>query len=145
MSEKDQNLGLFVGAIGRRDLAEVKVLLDSGHVSVNELHEGKLPLVEAVRAGTEFIQALLHSGANPNAHDKRNSSPLVTAAASGNLSALKTLLGSGADPNYMPTDVTCALRAAVQRRSQRNLDALEALIAAGADVNVQFRSSSGSG
>jgi cell wall assembly regulator SMI1 len=103
---------------------------------VNQRTDGLLPLVEAVDAGPELVEALIRAGADVNAPDASGMTPLVKSAARGRAGIVKLLLNAGADPNRKASSVACPLSSAVERRSADNLKALEALLAAGADVNA---------
>ena len=98
MSESDRWLAEVVGVIRRADLPALQTLLHSGKFNLNQTHEGRLPLVEAVPAGAPFVQALLGAGADVNARDGDGCTALIKAADTASLPALKRSWPPGRTP-----------------------------------------------
>lgn len=135
-------------------------------VDMNILPAGfriELPRMDAA-TGLDIIQLLLSKGANPNAQLKlrppyRNAvqdrgadntliagaTPLMRAAAGGDIPALKLLLAAGANVHLPNEDGATPLMAAVSaagtrgrnKTEQQALEAVKLLRAAGADVNTR--------
>ena len=82
-----------------------------------------------------MVTALLAHGADPNRAQENGVTPLMTAARTGSVEVLKSLLARGARVNaVIPSTGQTALMWAT---SERHLDVTRELIAAGADVRSQ--------
>jgi len=93
------------------------------------------PIFSAVeRNRLDDVQALIDSGANVNARNGDNASPLLIAADRGNIAVVHLLLQHGAAINYQCPKHMPALHTAVDRS---NFDLIRYLIKSGADVNLQ--------
>jgi uncharacterized protein len=77
---------------------------------------------------------------NLNVRDPQKRTPLHAAAVHGDLSELRSLIMSGADPSAADIDGFTPLHFAIQ---QSYVDAVSALLAAGADVNRRNRFGNG--
>lgn len=133
-----------LSAITKRQLPKLRKLLANGGIDLEQVVENRLPLVEAVDHGVDFVQALLDAGAAVNGCIPDGTTALIRAAERGNVPVLTVLLAAGADPSRMQGTVLSPLIAAARRRSREHLDALMILIAHGADVNGLSRSLTGS-
>src|SRR5947209_6174931 len=140
MSNDGAKLRQVLKAIATQNLPQLRKLLGSGGIDLDQTYQGQLALVDAVPAGVDFVTALLVGGANVNARDDRGYTALIKAAEQGNVPVLQTLLAGGADPELMKDNVTSPLIAAARVRSRRHLEALNCLIAHGVNVNALSRS-----
>lgn len=125
----------LVQAIRSSDLPTVRSLLASNTVKVNELVDGALPLIEAVRAGVDFVQALLDHGARADLRDARGMTALNLAAEEALPRAVESLVNAGADPNLQRNNVVCPLTRTTTRRSADSAQIARTLLDAGADPN----------
>jgi len=129
LSEHSQQESLVSSAeIG--NMKTLRRLLDAG-ISP-ESHKGSWSaLNRAVLFGqAEAVEALVHAGADINAHNPHIGSAVYLAAAGRRDALLSRLLERGADPNLTPVwGLTPLMVAAVQG----NLPAVSALLAHGAD------------
>jgi ankyrin repeat protein len=112
-----------------------------GKSSIDPLNETK---------GTTIVHMLLDRGANPNMQlffrpanlkgstNTRGSTPLIRAAAGGDLEMMKLLIERGADVNVMMADRQTAMMAVLAGRSSepQALQMLQVLHDKGADVSV---------
>ena len=96
-------------AIVGDDDEKLKALLEAGS-DPNEIYpavSGMLPLQMAIRGDTETtyrkVKLLLDHGANPNALDHRNKTPMHTAARFGSEPVMKILMDAGGDPTIATT------------------------------------------
>ena len=85
-------------------------------------------------ADTEDVRALLGRGADPDARDEDQRTPLMNATMDGHRELVHMLLEAGADPNLRDADQWSPLDVAVYRKS---LDLIWLLLQFGADVNAQ--------
>lgn len=84
---------------------------------------------------TEIVAALLAGGADPNATEEHDFSPLYLAARSGRVEIAAALLAAGADPNYMGTALEkTPLHVAAE---EGHTEVVAVLLAAGADPNAK--------
>lgn len=92
-------------------------------------------LVDAIfLSDVDDVRLLLAQGANPDACDEEQRTPLMNATRDCNSELVRILLEAGADPNLRDEDGWTALDSAVYRGS---LDSVWLLIHYGADVNAQ--------
>lgn len=80
------------------------------------------------------VRLLLGQGANPDARDEEQRTPLMNATTDCNRELVHVLLEAGADPNLRDQDGWTALDVAVYRKT---LDIVWLLVHFGADVNAQ--------
>jgi ankyrin repeat protein len=119
------------------NIEAVKQHLIAG-TNINEKDDiwGQRPLHQAIAAGhAEIAKLLIESGANVNATNNFNATPLGLAADKSE-SIVKLLIDNGADVNAKNTMGTTALHGAA---SSGNKIVAELLIANGADVNAKFQ------
>lgn len=79
------------------------------------------------------VRILLAQGANPDARDEEQRTPLMLAVAEGHREMARALLEAGADPNLRDQDGWGALDVAVARKM---LEIVWLLVQFGADVNA---------
>src|SRR6476469_6837768 len=92
--------------------------------------------LQAVRRGdVGQVQALLASGASPEAKDKDGTTALMFAAQSGYTEIVRSLLAAGAEANTARAKfgITALMLAAANNQ----VDSLQTLLTHGADVNAQ--------
>lgn len=81
---------------------------------------------------TKAVDSLLKQGADPNARNGLEFTPLYMAAASHQTDVMRTLIGAGANPEAATTYGTPLLFAA----STGNVDGFKLLLSHGADINI---------
>nr|XP_043878043.1 myotrophin [Solea senegalensis] len=109
MGEKEQQLKW---ALQTGDLDEVKAKLKTAEDVNRTLEGGRKPLHFAADFGqTEVVTFLLSMGADINAPDKHNLTPLFCACYEGHLSCVKVLLEKGANKDYVGPDGLTASQA----------------------------------
>jgi ankyrin repeat protein len=92
-------------------------------------------LIDASRTrDTAEVRKLLAEGANPNARDKKGTTPLMEAASGGNTDTVRVLLENGADVNAKESHGWTALMIAADLG---HIDSVRALLEKGADVHVR--------
>ena len=97
---------------------------------------GVTPLALACANGSAgMARLLLTAGAEPNRARKSGETPLMTAAFTGNLELVQTLLSHHADVNAFATDARQT--ALMWATSEKHLTIVKALVAAGADVRAR--------
>lgn len=79
------------------------------------------------------VRCLLAQGANPDARDEEQRTPLMLAVAEGHREMVRALLEAGADPNLRDQDGWSALDVAVARKM---IEIAWLLVQFGADVNA---------
>ena len=87
----------------------------------------------------ENLQAMIHHGADVNATNKNNITPLMHACENGDIDAINILLNAGADPNIADVHGYTALHDAVEGFC--STESLRAIIDHGADVNARNNNS----
>jgi ankyrin repeat protein len=122
----------FFQAIRANDLAALKKLsMEEGAVKQAD-PRGTTPLHAAAMAGSvEAMKLLLASGADVNARNAMEATPLILAASSAE--KIKLLLAAGADAKAQSKAGSTALIIAAGRRGMTS--AVQALLEAGAEVN----------
>lgn len=117
----------------------VDILLKAGtDVNVKNLGGLSALMLELNTEGNMYIvKMLLHAGADINARDNDDWTPLMYAVRSGNVDATMMLLDLDAKLDLSTTDGKTALIIATERRVKREITSV--LIRAGADVHVQDR------
>jgi ankyrin repeat protein len=102
---------------------------------VNPYYTLEERLADAVfLADLDEVRALLAEGADPEARDEDDRTPLLAAVAAANAALVAVLLEAGADPNARDADGWTPLHLASQRRDLR---IAWLLVHHGADVNAQ--------
>jgi len=115
--------------------------VDGGRASIDPVNE---------TTGIEIVRMLLERGADPNMQlffrpaglrgstNTRGSTPLIRAAANGDLEVVRLLLEHGADPTLYMADRQTPIHAVLAGRAseQDALELIEILHEAGTDVNV---------
>jgi ankyrin repeat protein len=127
----------LITAVRNRDSDKVLELLAAQpRVDVNQRSvDGTTALHWAVyNNDIALVDRLLAAGANPNARNDYNSTPLVEAAVVGNVDVIRKLLKAGADVESPNADGQTALM--VIARSN-NVEAAKVLLKAGANVNAR--------
>lgn len=113
---------------------KLEQLFDQG-VDVNALDsEKKSALHWVAGAKPEVISALLAAGADPNARDYLERSPLLFVAATGSVENIKLLLEAGADVNAKTANDWTPLHGAAKFNSP---EAVMLLLQAGADADAK--------
>lgn len=128
---------LLVTAVRSHDFAKaLEILGQQPRVDVNQRSaDGTTALHWAVyNNDAVLVDRLLAAGANPNARNDYNSTPLAEAAVVGNPTVIGKLLKAGADVEAANADGQTALM--VVARSS-NLEAAQLLLKAGAQVNAR--------
>ncbi|MBI3864159.1 MAG: ankyrin repeat domain-containing protein [Planctomycetia bacterium] len=124
----------------RGDLQAVTCYLDSG-VTIDARNEnGETALICAAgdrRADVAIVQFLIDAGADVNAVSRQlEHTPLMRAAAAGDLAKVACLLNAGANPRFVNRSGYTAITNLPFHRGPNHLDVLEKLLAAGVDPNV---------
>jgi ankyrin repeat protein len=120
---------------GIEDASKVRALLERGADVNVQTVDGRSPvyLASMLTQGTEILSLLLAKGANPNTPDIAGRTPLMNAAAFGNVETMRVLIDKGANVNARTQAGSTALFDAARSRSVR---AAQLLIDKGADVNA---------
>lgn len=127
----------LIAAVRARDSAKaLELLAAQPRIDVNQRSaDGTTALHWAVYNNeVALVDRLLAAGANPNARNDYNSTPLVEAAVVGNPEVIGKLLKAGADVESANADGQTALM--VIARSS-NVEAAKLLLKAGANVNAR--------
>ncbi|BDI29600.1 hypothetical protein CCAX7_16510 [Capsulimonas corticalis] len=109
------------------------MLLDAGALLVYEEAQDAALACAAGGGANDIILYLLSRGANIEAHDSNETTPLMEAAFAGHADTVQLLLEHGADPNGASDSQWTALMAA---SAMGRLEAARALIEGGADVYI---------
>ena len=114
----------------------IKALVDSGADLEDECYlHGATALGLAVEGKRyDIIRTLLNAGANVNAQSYNRATPLITAAAEGDIETARILLDAGADINICNMHNKSPLFAAAQ---YGHSGIVKLLLDAGADVNIR--------
>ncbi|MFQ5991850.1 MAG: cytochrome c oxidase assembly factor Coa1 family protein [Nitrospiraceae bacterium] len=128
-------------AVEQQHAEIVKILLQAGgDVNArNKLRQTPLHQVtrEAARSDGTVTQLLLDAGADFEARDARGFTPLVRAAAYGDLSCAMHLVARGANVNAKTEQGSTAL---IHAAKQGHIEVVQLLLEHGADVNAQVAS-----
>ena len=135
--------GLILDEIESRNLIGVRRAALKHPEELNAVFDDRLPIVEAVDAGPNFVEELVVAGADIEAVDSVGLTALLYAATQGRLDVVKTLIALGAEVNAAPGSLVSPLSGCVLTRSYKHLDVTQALINAGADVNAPSRTEDG--
>lgn len=130
------DLGLLHTTIRYKDIQAAKILLQyDADINMKDGDQWtSTPLHLVVRSEKpEFVELLLNHGANVNATDSRENTPLHDAASNGELSIVKLLLQAKTDPNIRQKG-NSALHIAT---GKGHAHLIEPLIKAGADTGLQ--------
>ena len=136
-TNKKNNTALAIACLKKTEGA-LNVLLNAGaDPNIADSAYGDAFLHKAVRqkCSIEVLHAIIDHGANVNAANKKNQTPLTLACVHKNEDAINTLLNASADPN-IPDDAygdTCLHKAV---RQECSIQVLQAIIDHGADVNA---------
>lgn len=121
----------FVAVFVAEPLSHATQEVDGGQASISaELHK------DAATGNVEHLTSLLQAGANPNLRDEAGRTPLMDAAAHGQLAVERLLLASRADVNARSKTGTTALIEAAEYGHQKSV---KLLLASGANVNFASR------
>ena len=125
-------------AVGERNLARVKKLLDEGADVNMDLGAGESPLhVAAEQGNTEMIALLLERGAKIGVLNDYQWAPIHDAAYRGRFEAVVALLKAGADPNLRTTEGKTAYGWAVAREHPEVAELLEPYMKKVVDLAVE--------
>jgi hypothetical protein len=119
-----------------KDLGTSDLLFYLGNdISRNVKDEGgKTPLHYAAAKNALMIHPLVQAGADVNARDLHNNTPLHEAAYFNNAAAIKSLVDAGADINAQDRDKNTPLHKAIYNNSK---EAIQELISLGANVKMK--------
>jgi ankyrin repeat protein len=130
-ADADTNIPAYFGLSGR-----LRAMLDGGASPSRPQGNGAFPLLFAAQNGhMSCVEALLASGADPNAVDEKTGTfPLLMAAQEGYVPCVDVLLASGADPNAVnENNGTFPLLQATQNG---HVSCVDALLVSEADPNA---------
>ena len=120
----------FVAETAKRPAATAHFIMHGADINMRDIY-GNTALHYAAHTNTPFLRTLLSHGAYPDPESSRGGTPLCRAVQSSNLSAVITLLGAGADPDYHLPSLDTLMAASV-----KNVKILETLILHGASFEV---------
>ena len=126
----------LLSAVKRHSLADIDSLISQG-TDVNGVANGTTPLVHALDRGQEWTDVadlLLRRGASVSARTVKGRTPLMAAAALGDVPMIKRLLKAGADVNALANDGEAALGFVIKSGS---LEAMEAILGAKPGLRAQ--------
>lgn len=121
----------------RGDLVKVRALLDSG-VDANERNSTGWTALHrlGMRGSPEMARLLVEHGADLEATDSLNETPLITACRFENKPLVPTLVKLGANVNHVAKEKHTALWYAIS--SMKDLDTVRFLVESGADPNENY-------
>ena len=134
-TNKYNQTALILGYVnGNHDA--INVLLKAGAYPNIADNDGDTCLHVAVTedCSKEVLQALINRGADVNATNKTNATPLMIACKKASMESINVLLNAGADPNISGTSCFRCLHDAVTLGHKKEI--LQVLINHGADVNA---------
>lgn len=127
----------LLSAIVNGDVSEAKRVLDGNPSLVNRDYGGATrPIHFAVltnRRGSAMVELLIKRGADPNARDDAENTPVMLATSTGHIDSLRALLRNGGDPNALSKRGVSALHVAAWKGNAR---AVRTLVEGGAQVNI---------
>ncbi|XP_044260647.1 myotrophin-like [Tribolium madens] len=95
----------LVWGIKNGDLDQVKDIVEKKAVNINELIDGRPPILYAADYGqTDVIQYLISAGADVNSKDKHGITAILAAIWEGHKDCVKLLLANGASKNGVAPD-----------------------------------------
>jgi len=122
----------------RGDLVKVRALLDSG-VDANERNRTGWTALHCLgmRGAPEMARLLVAHGADLEATDSLNETPLITACRFENKAIIPTLIELGANVKHVAKEKHTALWYAIS--SMKDVDTVRLLVASGADANETYQ------
>ena len=123
-------------ACQRNNADAINVLLHAGADITIIDNRGLMCIHHAVVAGCskEILQTIIDHGADVNAADKNNISPLILACHDGNVDAIDVLVNAGADHNIQGTQGLSLIHLAVYEGWSKEI--FQAIIDHGSDINT---------
>uniref|UniRef100_T1JUE7 Uncharacterized protein n=2 Tax=Tetranychus urticae TaxID=32264 RepID=T1JUE7_TETUR len=95
----------LVWSVKNGDLEQVKELIKTHKININEQIDGRTPVIYAADYGQrEILEYLIIIGANVNATDKHGITALLAAIWEGHTDCVKLLLESGAETKLKTPD-----------------------------------------
>src|SRR5947209_17141730 len=130
---------VFLDGAKDGDIVGVKLFLIAGMSAEVRNDAGETPLLLASRYDhPQAARALLSSGADVNARDKRGFTPLMRAVLNGSVETVKTVMEFKPDLNAQTTDPdpnTSGSTALMYAVAKNRKEVLDMLLDAGADIN----------
>jgi ankyrin repeat protein len=123
------------------DVEIVRLLLARGAAVNSRNADDETPLLEALgpRGDHNAVELLLAAGGDVNVKNRFGITPLMEAASWGDVSAVRELLGRGADVRAVDTDARNVLLHIGRAGSAVDREMIQLLLAAGADVNAKAK------
>ena len=132
---KDNRTALIL-ACEQNNADAINVLLNAGADTGIANTDGNTCLHAAVNENSsrDILQALIDHGADVNAENMNNTTPLMMACWDGNVDPVDALLNAGADPNITDPNGDSCIHFAVH--GECSIEAIQAIVDHGADVNA---------
>ena len=126
-------------ALHQRNSDAINVFLNAGINPFIADGNGNTCLHHAVlvHSNKKTLQAIVDNGADVNALNKENESPLILASIMRNVGAIYVRLEAGADPNIADADGNSCLHHAIMGGRCRGNALLHAIVNSGIDVNAR--------